>query len=265
MTVEAGFHKANKNAPGEWIVQRLLIKPSLRRAFGGIYAAIDPAALRLRKPAPYPVIFCMTHSGWYDGYIASVLNERVFHHDDYLMMEEANLARYFFFTWMGVFGVDRENVRSALASIEYISEVLSEGENRSLFMFPQGTMRHPDARPIKLYSGIATIARKVGKCAIVPMAIRYDFLMEQAPDAFVRLGAPVMVDTDKRPVNARELTNHLTDVLTKTADRLHADISAYNREPYRLVMSGRGSINKTWDGILKIVGKAKRALSGVRG
>ena len=38
----------------------------------------------------------MTHSGWFDGHIAFILNERVFHYDGYMMMEEVNLARYFF-------------------------------------------------------------------------------------------------------------------------------------------------------------------------
>src|SRR5215211_7783305 len=98
----AKFHKANKNPPGKWVVYTLLLTRGLKRAFGGVYARIDPAALRLRRKAPYPLIFCLTHSGWYDGHIAAILNERVFKHDPYLMMEEPNLARYWFFTWMGV-------------------------------------------------------------------------------------------------------------------------------------------------------------------
>jgi 1-acyl-sn-glycerol-3-phosphate acyltransferase len=254
------FHRANRNVLGKRVVHALLIKPALRHAFGGVYAYIDPAALGLRGRPHYPVILCMTHSGWYDGYLAFVLNERVFHRDGYLMMEEVNLARYFFFTWVGVFGIDRDNVRSALASIEYISEVLSEGENKLLCMFPQGTMRHPDLRPLKLYSGVATIARRVGRCAIVPAAVRYDFIMDQAPDAFLRLGPPILVDTEKSPVNSRELTERLTAALTTAADQLHADISAYNRAPYRRLMAGRGSINKIWDNAVKVAGRAKRVL-----
>ncbi len=254
------FHRANRNALGNRLVQTLLIKPALRRAFGGIYAYIDPEVLRQRGRSQYPIILCMTHSGWYDGYIAFVLNERVFHRDGYLMMEEVNLARYFFFTWAGVFGIDRDNARSALASIEYISGILSEGKNKLLCMFPQGTMSHPDLRPLKLYSGVATIARRVGKCAIIPAAVRYDFIMDQAPGAFLRLGPPILVDTEKSPVNSRELTNRLTEALTMAADQLHADISAYNRAPYRRLMAGRGSVNKIWDDAVKMAGRAKNLL-----
>jgi hypothetical protein len=120
-----------------------------------------------------------------------------------------------------------------------------------LCIFPQGTMRHPDLRPLKLYSGVAAIARKVGRCALVPVAVRYDFLMDQAPDAFLRLGASIMVDAQRSPVHARELTGTLTAALTAAADRLHADVRAYELASYRQLMSGRGSINKLWDRIVK--------------
>jgi len=252
----AHFRRANKNPLGAWLVQTLLLKPSLKRAFGGVYAHIDPATLKLRSDASRPIIFCMTHSGWYDGHIAFMLNDRVFRRDGYLMMEEVNLARYFFFTWLGVFGVDRDDVRNALVSIDYISDILRDGENTALFVFPQGEMKHPDERPIKLYSGVATIARKVGRCALVPVAVRYDFIMEQAPDAFVRIGPPTLLDGENSPINAKELTNHLTDALTLVADQLHGDVSAYNRQPYRRLMSGRGSINRVWDNFLRLLGQA---------
>jgi 1-acyl-sn-glycerol-3-phosphate acyltransferase len=260
MSDEPRFHRANKNVLGSRLVQKVLIMPALRRAFGGVYAYVDPATLRVRKDMACPILLCMTHSGWYDGYLAFLLNQRVFHRDGYLMMEEVNLARYFFFTWGGVFGVDRDNVRSALASIEYISGILNEGEGKMLCMFPQGTMRHPDLRPLKLYSGVATIARRVGRCAIIPAAIRYDFIMDQAPDAFLRLGAPIMVDAQRSPIHARELTNSLARALTAAADQLHADIREYNRAPYRRLMAGRGSINKVWDEVVKMSGRAKQLL-----
>jgi len=256
MSAGAKFHRANKNVLGGWLVQTLLLKPSLKRAFSGIYVSIDPAQLRLRGVATYPVIFCLTHSGWYDGHIAFMLNDRVFHRDGYLMMEDVNLARYFFFTWLGVFGVDRDNVRNALASIDYISDILRRGGNKALYLFPQGAMYHPDQRPLKLYSGVATIARKVGRCAIVPVAIRYDFIMEQAPGAFVRVGPPILVESEKSSINSRELTNRLTVVLTAAADRLHTDASEYNLSPYRRLISGRGSSNKLWDSVLHFFGWA---------
>ena len=38
----APFHKANKNALGEWVVYRFLLSAGLKRAFSGLYVSIDP-------------------------------------------------------------------------------------------------------------------------------------------------------------------------------------------------------------------------------
>lgn len=255
------FHRANKNPLGEWVVYNLLLVRGLRHAFGGVYARIDPATLRLRGHAPYPVIFCLTHSGWFDGHLAALLNKRIFGHDAYLMMEEPNLARYWFFTWAGVFGIERDDPRKALASIEYITRILREGRNKTLWMFPQGTMRHPDNRPLKLFGGVANIARRVGRCSIVPVAIRYDFMMDQAPDAYVRMGAPIMF-APQAEGGSRQLTDELREAMEVQADLLHAEISAYDRQGYKRVLSGRGSVNKVWDGVLRSVGRVRRKLEG---
>ena len=250
------FYRAAKNPLGERAVYNLLIRPSLRRAFGGVYAHVHPDTLRLRRDPPVPVIFCMTHSGWYDGYMTALLNERIFRHDGYLMMEQVNLRRTFFFTWIGVFGVDRDDPRSAVASLQYIADVLAERPGRALWMFPQGTVRHPDDRPLRLFGGASHIARRLGRCVLVPVAVRYDFLIPQAPYAFARFGPPIHVDAAREPVHAKELTARLTDALTVEADALHADIAAYDLSCYRKLLSGRASVDQVWDGALKAAGRA---------
>lgn len=253
----APFHKANKNALGEWVVYRFLLSAGLKRAFSGLYVSIAPSTLRLRHDTADPIIFCMTHSGWFDGHIAAVLNKRVFKHDAYLMMEEPNLARYFFFTWAGVFGIDRDHPRNALASIHYISDILKSGPNKALWMFPQGIMRHPDARPIKAFGGAANIARRVGGCYIVPVAIRYDFTVDQAPGAFVRIGPPIISNANMTR-DSREVTQELGEALEVEADQLHSDVTEYNTRAYERILAGRGSINKGWDTVLRMARKVVR-------
>lgn len=256
----APFHKANKNALGEWVVYHFLLSAGLKRAFSGLYVSIAPSTLSLRHDTAYPVIFCMTHSGWFDGHIAAVLNKRVFKHDAYLMMEEPNLARYFFFTWAGVFGIDRDQPRNALASIHYITDILKKGHNKSLWMFPQGIMRHPDARPVQVFGGAANIARRVGGCYIVPVAIRYDFIADQAPGAFVRIGPPIIFNTNTTNTarDSREMTQMLGEALEAEADRLHSDIAEYDTHAYKRILSGRGSVNKGWDAVVRMARKMVR-------
>jgi len=254
----ASFHKANKNSLGEWVVYRFLLSAGLKRAFSGLYVSIAPSTLRLRHDTADPIIYCMTHSGWFDGHIAAVLNKRVFKHDAYLMMEEPNLARYFFFTWAGVFGIDRDHPRNALASIHYISDILNSGPNKALWMFPQGVMRHPDARPIEVFGGAANIARRVGRCYIVPVAIRYDFTVDQAPGAFVRIGPPILFNASSAIGSAREVTQILGQAMEVEADCLHNDIAAYNTHAYKRLLAGRGSVNKGWDAVVRMAHKVVR-------
>lgn len=244
------FHAANKNGLGEWALQRIVV-PSLRRMFGGIYVYIHPATLRLRSPVESPVIFCLTHSGWWDGHIAYMLNQKIFKHDGYLMMEEVHLARYAFFTWVGVFGIDRHDARKAIASIEYITGLLKETPNSTLWMFPQGTMTHPEVRPLDVFGGAANIARRVGRCAVVPVALRYDFLMEQRPDAFARLGPPIFLGEER--VSSRELTVRISQAMTQTADELRGDVLSRDTSSYRRLIAGKGSINRVWDRVVKMV------------
>lgn len=258
------FYPAAKNPMGERAVYNLLIRPSLRRAFGGVYLNVHPDALSLRRNPPVPVIFCMNHSGWFDGYMTALINRLVFQHDGYLMMEQERLDSTFFFTWVGVFGINRESPRSAVASLQYIAEVLAEKPGRALWMFPQGMVRHADYRPVELYNGAANIARRLGKCALVPVAARYDFLEQQAPDAFVRVGPPSFVDAEREPINQKELTERVAAAMTAELDTLHAHVTNYDLSSYRKLLSGRASIDQVWDGALKAAGRAFDSVRGKR-
>lgn len=256
------FYRAAKNPLGERLVYRLLIRPSLRRAFGGVYVHVHPDTLRLRRNPPVPVIFCMNHSGWFDGYMTALFNRLVFQHDGYLMMEQERLDSTFFFTWVGVFGINRESPRSAVASLQYIAEVLAERPGRSLWMFPQGMVRHADYRPVELYNGASNIARRLGKCALVPVGARYDFLEQQPPDAFARIGPPIYVDAEREPINQKELTDRLARAMTAELDALHADVAAYDLSPYRKLLSGRASVDQVWDGVLQAAGRKFDSIRG---
>lgn len=261
------FHRANKNPVGEWVINRLLIQPAATRAFGGVYAYCEPNALDLRDQPELPLVFSSTHTGWWDGYMAGFLNRRIFKRDSYLMMEEVNLARYWFFTWIGVFGVDRDDPRKALASVEYTVQLLTEQANRAIWMFPQGTITHPDTRPLRLFGGVGHIVRRVGRCAIVPVALRYDFRMDQAPDAFARVGEPLVIDVKAERLSAKEITEKLDLAMSQNDDRLRADLmrsDMYNHrlQDYRRILSGRGSANRFWDGVVGISRRVRGTIAG---
>lgn len=200
--------------------------------------------LRVPTPPSLPTIYCPNHSNWWDGYLCMVLARTVFHHEPYLMMEERNLARYRFFTWAGVFGVDRDDARAAVASLDYAADLLRGHPARGLYLFPQGTLVPNERRPLRLYSGAARLAQRVGRVRVVPVAFRYTFLQEQRPDVFISIGAGRVVMADDHP---RATTAWLGDAITAELDALTADVTAERLAAFTPILRGRGGIDRAFD------------------
>ncbi len=245
--------KANKNPPGERLVARFLIDRAVRAQFHTVWFTVHPAAWALRRVPPAerpPALFVGTHPSWWDGYLTWPLNRVLGARDGYLMMDALSLRHYRFFTWIGVFGIDRADPRAALASIEYSAELLQGAPNRAVWMFPQGTITPPDRRPLGTYPGVAHIARRLPVCDIVPVAWRMDYRLEQRADCFIRVGAPLHLDGSQR-LGTRGLTAAVDQMLTALDDRLadeltHGDISR-PLPGYRPLLRGRTSVNRIWE------------------
>lgn len=59
--------------------------------------------------------------------------------------------------------------------------------------FPQGEMKPQDYEPITFYNGIAHIAEKLGEINLIPVSLRYEFIKEQRPEVFIKIGEPEIV------------------------------------------------------------------------
>jgi 1-acyl-sn-glycerol-3-phosphate acyltransferase len=245
--------KANKNPPGEALVSRFLIDRAIRGQFHTVWFTVHPETWALRRVAPAqrpPAIFVCTHPSWWDGYLTYPLNRALGARDGYLMMDAASLRHYRFFTWIGVFGIDRDNARSALATIEYSAELLSGAPNRAIWMFPQGTITPPDRRPLGIYPGVAHIARRLPACDVVPVAWRMVYRFEQRAECFIRVGAPLHVTAAAR-LGTRALSAEVDQRLTALDDQLadeltNGDISR-PLPGYRPLLRGRPSVNRIWE------------------
>ena len=244
--------EAKKTPWGEWAILHVLVRPALRRMFSPVWLAVDPAtaaALCNTPPAARPpLIWASTHPSWWDGYLGWLVNQRLGHRDGYLMMDAAFLPRYRFFTWGGVFGVDRQDPRAARESVEYIARLLGAAPNRALWMFPQGTITPPDRRPLHLYGGIMHILRRLPAAMVVPVAWRPVFREEQRPEVLIRVGTPLPFTADMVPPS-HDLTAQLTERLTALDDALRADLSANDLSTYHPILRGGKGINRHWEDI----------------
>lgn len=234
---------ARKNRLLNKLLYIVLFQQPARSAFSRIH---------LRQAAdapnqPVPVIACANHTSWWDAQMVSILNERVWKRDGFVMMEDTQLQRYQFFRYMGAFSVNRNDPREAVVSLRYATKVLTTGTNRMLLMFPQGEFRHPDERPLRFYAGIGHIARKSMPCAVYPIALRYELLGEQKPEAFISVGEPILVSSETRTADA--LAQQMQTALAREMDQLHADLIARDYSRFTVLLHGSWSINRLWDAL----------------
>jgi 1-acyl-sn-glycerol-3-phosphate acyltransferase len=183
-----------------------------------------------------PLVLYANHSSWWDGLVAFEIG-RACALDQYVMMEERQLARLRLFRRLGAFSVERERAREARRSVEYACELL-RGTEGALWLFPQGVTLANDVRPLKFYTGAAHIIRRAGGAYVAPVAMRYEFLEEFRPEAFARVGAPERVTVDES-FDVKDLTRHLSDELTRTLDRLRADVLEAKFEEYEEIVAPR--------------------------
>lgn len=241
---------AKHNRLGEELVYRALVQWPVMRQFNRVWFKIEGP---LPHPADGPAICYLNHSSFWDGYVALLLHRMVFRRSfkGYLMMDEAQLKRYQFFRWLGVFSIDLSSSTAAARSTRYIAAKLAERRDRYLWIFPQGKLLPNDQRPLRLYPGLGRIVRGAGGATLWPVALRYEFRNEQRPELFIRAGP---AHTALPNESERTITTETQRRLTAVADSLRDDIVAENLAGYRVLLHGLPGINRIGDALFGAVG-----------
>jgi 1-acyl-sn-glycerol-3-phosphate acyltransferase len=220
--------EANKNL---WVENAFGIynKNLLRRRFNSLRVS-GLASLTESKPS----IFFANHSSWWDGLVAFQISQSI-KADSFIMMEEKQLKKLFFFRKLGAFSVVRENPREAVKSLNYAINLLKENRTRTLWIFPQGKILPNDARPIRFYNGISRIIGNLENCVVSPLAVRYEFLGDYKPDIFVKIGQP---ETFKSAdvTKSKDLTEKFENDLTELLDELKHDVASTKTINYKNIV-----------------------------
>ncbi|MEJ7616037.1 MAG: lysophospholipid acyltransferase family protein [Pyrinomonadaceae bacterium] len=211
----------------------------MARRFEGLRAR-GLAQLKERRGDAPLVLYC-NHSSWWDGLVAFHVSQ-VCAFDSYAMMEEKHLREYSFHRRLGAFSVVREILaRRFAASLTPPSCCAA----RSCIMdFPQGQTAPNDVRPLQFFTGVARIVQSVGVVDAAPLALRYEFLDDFRPAAFLRVGSPerIIVDRNFQP---KLLTLAFAEKLTQTLDALRGDILARDFAAYEELLASRRRKRKT--------------------
>ncbi|MCP9492946.1 MAG: lysophospholipid acyltransferase family protein [Pyrinomonadaceae bacterium MAG19_C2-C3] len=192
--------------------------------------------LKAQASASVPLVLYANHASWWDGLVTF----QVGHYaglDQFFMMEEKQLRGYPLFRRLGCFSVVRDDARAALLSIKYATDLLND-TNRALWIFPQGELAANDLRPLKLFSGTARIISRCRRVRAAPVAMRFEFLDDFRPEAFLKVGTPDIIEASKH-LNAKQLTRHLEHRLTAELDALHDDVMYKNFAGYDEVVAPR--------------------------
>jgi chlorobactene lauroyltransferase len=236
---------ARHSRAGDTLIYWALVRSAIWSHFARVWLRVEGP---LPTPATGPLIFYLNHPSWWDGYMAYVLSRMVLANrfQSFCMMDERELRRYRFFTWIGAFSVNRQDARSALGSVEYISQLLAARRDRALAIFPQGEITPNDRRPLTMFSGMAHVAQRSGEATLWPVALRYEFRGEQRPEAFIRAGPAHYVHAG---CDRRALTATASVRLTAACDALRDEVISGQLEAYRVLLYGRPGPDKIFDAV----------------
>ncbi len=216
-----------------------ILRWQFRRRFHGIYAlGLDYLE---DLPKDRAVIVSPNHTNWWDGFVARLAFEKLRSRKPVgrLMQEEKQLAEAKFFRMLGVYGIDLDN---PLPAMRYSLRLLRDPRVQ-LWMFPQGDLV-PQWAPITLRPGLERLAQKSG-AAVLPLAIRYEWLIESRPSIFLHFG-PVMASQDVD-------TAGLQQVMRQLYDDLAPRIRGIDLEPFVPLQKPGMSVNKRFEQFMRLI------------
>ncbi|MCB0306716.1 MAG: lysophospholipid acyltransferase family protein [Calditrichaeota bacterium] len=158
------------------------------------------------RPSPdpaYPLLLLPNHSSWWDGFWVYLLNQQLFQRQFYVMMLERELRKYPFFSRIGAFGIDPDNPKGILHTLQYTVEVMNapgDSGKPLVCIFPQGELRPWARRPLDYKRGIDWIIEKhQGNINVLPLAMRAEYLGQQHPEVFFLFGKSYLFNAGNFP------------------------------------------------------------------
>lgn len=214
----------------------------LRRNFHGLHLLPCGDMEELRD---YPLLVCLNHPSWWDPLIALYLSQRFFPtRRQYAPIASEGLAKYRFFERLGFFGIDR-CTRAGAARFLSLGETVLRQSNGAFWVTPQGAFSDIGLRPLVLASGVGHLASRLGRFAILPLALEYTFWNERLPESFSCFGKPLLV-SDGRAQSSAEWTRQIAAALEETQDQLRARVQRRNPADFDPLLTGVGRLNEVW-------------------
>lgn len=191
-----------------------------RKRIEGRFGLVRAAGLEVIEQAKKrgPILFVSNHTSWWDPMVTMMLAVDHFDLDGYAMMDAKNLRELGFFARAGAFGVDPNDARDGVRAIRYAAKLLDR-PGRAVWIYPQGSERPIDERPLDFQPGAAAVARAVDDVSVIPIAVHYRFGGTEYPEMRIAVGEPIEVSR-----NLEEGRMAQSEAVENGLDRVAQDI-----------------------------------------
>lgn len=249
---------------GEGASPVALFSPARFAFFRFIFAGFAAKHLRAVRIAAWglpppdepgrPLVVYANHPSWWDGVAFMLYSTELFRgRRMFIPMEAAALSRYAFMTRIGVFGVEQQSARGAVAFLRTAKAVLAE-PGAMLWMNAPGRFMDVRERPVPMAPGLVRLAELAPTARFLPMAIEYPFWSERSAEMLCGYGPPI--EGAALAAMDREARGEaLARALEATMDRLAEDAMARDPARFRPVLRGRegmGGIYERWRHLLAV-------------
>lgn len=191
-----------------------------------------------------PVVVVMNHPSWWDPMIGLVLLDlwpsRFAH---FAPIEAAGLEKYRFLERLGFFPIESSTTRGGLQFLRTSLDRL-QNPDTVLWVTAQGRFADPRERPTRLKDGVGHLAFRLKAGWVLPLALEYPFWDERTPEALVRFGEPLSLESEATP---EEWTQRIANALEASQNALAA--AAITRDPNRFeaVLMGAAGVGGVYD------------------
>jgi len=160
-----------------------------------------------------PVLLIGNHFGWWDGFIANLLNMRIFHRRFHVMMLEEQLQSRMFLNKAGAYSIC-PGKRSVLESLAYTANLLNVPENL-VVLYPQGEFQSIHDLPVRFQTGInKVLSRQKAPLHLVFYVALTDYFSRRKPSLTIYF-REFDTESEGRVKTLEEAYNEFHDIARK--------------------------------------------------
>ena len=153
-----------------------------------------------------------------------------------------------------MFPVEISSARGAVKFLRTGEAILNDGG--VLWITPQGQFSDVRERPIVFKPGMAALAARVPRCAVLPLAIEYVFWNERTPEVLLSFGEPVLVGDGE---SADELEPRLITALESVMAELQLRSATREAQQFeRVLVRGRVGVGGFYGFGQRVIAWARR-------